>query len=253
MVTRRDSEPRNKNIPLGLELHTFFNLQRSKTTYSIGKEGEHNEVTRLYPHLAMSNEDFNKIFDREISRKVKKEELGDEVTRDLFRRTLYDIVRIYLVRYREFSSLYPDRRSLDKEKAAELFLVWLTAKKTPSEPNISSDINGIFQPKIGEDIIETLYAQLGSYFEPKEQFMNFLTGNQIDGKINFMANQNKLAGIFIRLKTDNEIMLGTHQQTFDFIKQTFLIKGNTIKTQQILTYLKDSSRANSKTFIDISI
>lgn len=141
MVTRRDSEPGNKNIPLGLELHTFFNLQRSTTTYSIGKEGEHNVVTRLYTHLAKSDEDFNEIFDREISRKVKKEELDDdEVTRDLFRRTLYDIVRIYLVRYREFTSLYPDRRSLRKEKAAELFLVWLTAKKTTSELNASSVI-----------------------------------------------------------------------------------------------------------------
>lgn len=116
-----------------------------------------------------------------------------------------------------------------------------------------STINGIFQPKINEEIIEDLFVKLSSYFEPKDQFVNFLTGNQIEGKINFMAKQNKLSGIFIDLKSNEDIVLGTHQQTFDFIKQTFLIEGEPIESKQILRYLKEPAKAKPETFIDISI
>ncbi len=126
----------------------------------------------------------------------------------------------------------------------------------------------IFVPIFNEDIIEDLFVKLGSYFAPKEQFKNFLSGIQIEGKINFTGNQNQLAGIFILSKEIPYVTLGTHQQTFDFIKHTFLIKGKPIVTKQILSYLiepgaidkfgnlKDETKpgkANRKTFIDISI
>lgn len=111
----------------------------------------------------------------------------------------------------------------------------------------------IFVPKINEDIIEELFVILGNYFAPKEQFMNFLTGNKIEGKINFLGDQNKLAGIFIDLKITDDIKTISRLQTYEFIKQTFLIKGKPIESKMILEYLKDPSKANKKTFIDISI
>ncbi|HAQ17766.1 MAG TPA: hypothetical protein DCR40_00870 [Prolixibacteraceae bacterium] len=126
----------------------------------------------------------------------------------------------------------------------------------------------IFVPIFNEDIIEDLSVKLGCYFAPKEQFMNFLKGKQIEGKINFMGNQNQLAGIFILSKEYTYVTLGTHPETFYFIKQAFLIKGKPIVTKQILSYLiepgsidkfgnlKDETKpgkANRKKFIDISI
>lgn len=113
--------------------------------------------------------------------------------------------------------------------------------------------SGIFVPKINEEIIDELYKILNCYFEPEKQFENFLNGKQIEGKINFKGKQNKLAGVFIVLKLNEDIILGTHQQTFDFIKHTFLIKGKPIVSNQILTYLKDRSKAKPENFIDISI
>lgn len=130
------------------------------------------------------------------------------------------------------------------------------------------EVSGIFVPKFSEEIINDLYSILSSYFDPKERFMNFLSGKRIDENINFMGTQNELAGIFILSKEYNYLTLGTHQETFDFIKQTFLIKGKPIVTKQILSYLKEPGsvdkfgnlkdetkpgKANRKTFIDISI
>lgn len=112
---------------------------------------------------------------------------------------------------------------------------------------------GVFQPKINEQIIPELHQILKGFFDPEDQFENFLKGNQITGKINFKGRQNLLAGIFIRLKEDEDIQLGTHQQTYDFIKQYFLIKGRPIETKQILSYLKEPKKANPEKFIDISV
>ncbi|HZL11678.1 MAG TPA: hypothetical protein VFC65_16970 [Prolixibacteraceae bacterium] len=162
-------------------------------------------------------------------------------------------------------------------KAALKYLVWV--KKTHLVEDDNNILNkscvpelekgsGIFVPKFNEEIIEDLFVKLCSYFEPQDLFKNFLTGNKIEGKINFTGNQNMLAGIFILSKEYSYVDLGTHQQTFDYIKQTFLIRGKPIATKQILTYLiepgsidkfgnlKDETKpgkANRKTFIDISI
>lgn len=111
----------------------------------------------------------------------------------------------------------------------------------------------IFVPIVNEDIVDDLFKKIKNYFKPEDQFLNFLKGNKIEGKINFTGNQNQIAGIFIKLRLDTDIKLGTHKQTYYFIKQTFLIKGKPIRTDQIFSYLKDSSKANQKTFIDISI
>jgi len=126
----------------------------------------------------------------------------------------------------------------------------------------------IFVPKFYEEYIDDLFEKLDNYFEPKEHFKNFLKGEQIEGKINFAGNQNQLAGIFILSKEYLYVKLGRHDQTFDYIKHNFLIKGKPIVTKQILSYLKEPGaidrfgnlrdetkpgKANRKTFINISI
>lgn len=118
---------------------------------------------------------------------------------------------------------------------------------------LSENPNSVLQPQINEEIVDELYKILKSYFEPEDQFLNFLKGNQINGKINFKGKQNQLAGIFIRLKNDEDILLGTHKQTYEFIKHIFLIKGKPIETNQIFSYLKDPLKANPDKFIDISV
>ncbi|NEW84556.1 MAG: hypothetical protein GZ094_19620 [Mariniphaga sp.] len=113
--------------------------------------------------------------------------------------------------------------------------------------------NDIFIPIIQEDCTNDLICKLQNYFDPKEQFENFMNGCNVVGKINFKGDQNKLAGIFIDMRSFEYIQLGTHQQTYDFIRQTFLICGKPIDSKQILTYLKDPSKANKNKFIDLSI
>jgi len=122
-----------------------------------------------------------------------------------------------------------------------------------NEQKTSESSTSVFRPKFKDENIESIFVILSRFFEPKDQFMNFLTGELIEGKINFLGDQNKLAGIFIDLRETGDIETGTHQQTYNFIKQTFLMKGKPIQSKQIFIYLNEPNKANKQKFIDISI
>lgn len=187
-------------------------------------------------------EDFNEIYEREFQ---KKQIEDTPEKRHLFREELVNHVQSKIGIYK--LSIKDMNQNTDLVDIANNFIEFIGNMDKPEIPK------NILHPKINENIIEDLYAQLNNYFEPKDQFMNFLSGNLIEGKINFLGDQNKLAGIFIDLKLAEDIKTGTREQTFDFIKQTFLIKGEPIKSKMILVYLNDPSKANKNTFIDISI
>jgi len=111
----------------------------------------------------------------------------------------------------------------------------------------------VFVPLVNEDAIEGLYVSVCDYFEPKEQLMNFITRKPITGKINFIGTQAKLAGIFIYLRYIKEATFGTHEQTYNFIKNTFLVNGEPITSKQILRYLEGKTKINDSSSIEIKI
>ena len=101
------------------------------------------------------------------------------------------------------------------------------------EENDARGFRPIFSPEIRHDVI----TDLGSLFSPAMEFENLVNGNPINGKIDFKGKQAKLAGIFYQLRKDNDIEVGTHEQTFEFIKDTFMINGKDISSKTILSYL----------------
>lgn len=110
-----------------------------------------------------------------------------------------------------------------------------------------------YKPIFEESIIDDLFLKLQSYFQPADQFKEILKGNNIFSKINFYGNQMQLAGLFIGLKSTDWIKLGSHEQTYRWIKNNFLIKGKEIETEMILRYLNGKTKINEQSLIDIRI
>lgn len=250
----RQSLPPHKGLNVGIGVQIFFEkyldhcitmLMKNERLRTPFEDERKSKTELIFTHLETEDKYYN------------TSKLIFEEVREMEIKTIA-IIKKASLRYPEWvKNTYLD----DKIKTIE------DIQKLPNDSLFNED-PVIFVPKFNEDIIDDLYEKLGSYFVPQERFKNFLIGNHIEEKINFTGNQNMLAGIFILSKEYSYVTLGTHQQTFDFIKQTFLIKGNQIVTKQILSYLgepgsvdkfgnlKDQNKpgkANRKTFIDISI
>lgn len=90
---------------------------------------------------------------------------------------------------------------------------------------------------------KSIYDGLSAHFDPKEQFHNFIFGQEIVGKIDFSGKQKQLAGIFYKIRDEisnkgktkkNWATFGTHKETFCFIRDNFTIKGKPITSREIL-------------------
>jgi hypothetical protein len=90
---------------------------------------------------------------------------------------------------------------------------------------------------------KSMYDGLSAHFDPKEQFHNFIFGQEIVGKIDFSGSQKQLAGIFYKIRDEisnksktpkNWTTFGTHKETFCFIRDNFTVKGKSITSLEIL-------------------
>ncbi|GET25847.1 hypothetical protein [Prolixibacter sp. NT017] len=170
----------------------------------------------------------------------------------------------------EFVNIYPTIKEYDDKLKEERDLYSSLYLETASR--ITDEVEGVvcskedeneaskdngkvaknsIRPVFNEEIREDVISRFGEYFTPRNEFANFVNGDPINCKIDFSGVQAKLAGIFVQLRRDRDIDTGFHEETYEFIKNTFTLKGENIVTKEIFKCLKDPSRINEKNMLRI--
>ncbi len=122
-----------------------------------------------------------------------------------------------------------------------------SGEKEDKKPIKTNSVRPVFDEEIRSDVIKNLKH----LFSPEKEFENFINGKLINGKIDFSGKQAKLAGLLIQLKRDGEVNSGTHEQTYEFLKNTFTINGKDISSKQILKYLTGKAKISESNMIHL--
>jgi len=105
---------------------------------------------------------------------------------------------------------------------------------------------------IKKDVRSYYFRELKAYFNPQAQFKNFIYNKEFT-TIDFTGTQAQLAGIFIQINSNNDLIKSNWKNVAIYIFNNFTAKGKETNRNTIESYLTGKKTISKKNEIEIKI